>query len=465
MMRCVVYNGNSWAILTSQHAEYQCYARTMPPLPPTPPPPPSPPPLPPPLQPPPPPRTVALEGVGPWPVLLFGELGMTSAASTEPDGVGGVLTHSRGTSIFGPFLPEISESRGHSALLRGLGCAAGTGSVPAGVDTRTAEQVLATQCNVTLPRTDPAGNRIGLLSECGGIGANFHFHERLTCVEDGRDAALGHSLQVGQAIDGRAIYGAFEIPGNTSSSRPPLDACGGHFGPEPGNPSGSSYHYHVSEAPPFTLACFGPAGAYANGTLAVPDSPARLVSMSECRAIYPSECGDAPATALATSAGDLLYDLWCPCFDDLGSNVGSARAGGGGGGGSGGRSPESTRSRTSNVNVVAIVSGSVGFSCLFCQIWCVFSIRHRARKEREAGVAPRARSAARVAPNRPSPSTKWEAGHSVLIKELVARPDLNGLIGSVVDYNEERGRYNVTVSGETIALKPANLTDDFVEED
>ena len=52
---------------------------------------------------------------------------------------------------------------------------------------------------------------------------------------------------------------------------------------------------------------------------------------------------------------------------------------------------------------------------------------------------------------------QFTAGQNVKIIALVARPDLNGRIGSVMDFNAERGRYNVKAHGETIALKPVNL--------
>ena len=413
--RCVIYDGEAWAIMTSQHDAYQCYARTPPPLPPLAPPSPSPPPSLPPSIPPPPPRTIDFDGVGPWPAPLSEAIGTTSSSGSEPDGVGGTLWHARGTPIFGPFLPAISDHDGHGGLLRHLGCAPGTGRVPAGVDTRTAEQVLALQCNVTLPRIDASGHRIGLLTACGGQGFEFRFHERLTCIENGHDATLNHSQQVGQALDGRAIYGEYEASGDTVLARPALDACGGHFGPVPGDSAGVSYHYHVSRDPPFTLGCFGPAGAVSDGSAAVPGTSARLVNVSECRALYPLQCDDSPPTTLFTASGtgEQLYDLYCPCFDELGSNVGVYRGSAGGsssGGGSGGRTrrPSPGSGRNTSVNLVL---GFLGAASLCCQVWFCLCLRRHQRKrltDCTQEAAGRLGSTARIAPKKPLPSSGAE---------------------------------------------------------
>lgn len=45
----------------------------------------------------------------------------------------------------------------------------------------------------------------------------------------------------------------------------------------------------------------------------------------------------------------------------------------------------------------------------------------------------------------------------VLISRLLARPDLNGLIGEAGEFNAASGRYTVVVNGESVALKAANL--------
>ena len=49
------------------------------------------------------------------------------------------------------------------------------------------------------------------------------------------------------------------------------------------------------------------------------------------------------------------------------------------------------------------------------------------------------------------------ANKRVLISRLLARPDLNGLIGEAGEFNAASGRYTVVVNGESVALKAANL--------
>ena len=68
------------------------------------------------------------------------------------------------------------------------------GHVDGGIDTKTAEQVVAKGCSITLPRIEN-GNYISLLDECGGHTNEYHFHERLTCLYDGEKS--GHSDEVG----------------------------------------------------------------------------------------------------------------------------------------------------------------------------------------------------------------------------------------------------------------------------
>lgn len=296
------------------------------------------------------------------------------------------MVHPANTEIFGPFLTAIS-SKQNAELLAWLGCPAGVGSVPAGVDSSTAEQVIAAQCNLQLPRITENGARIGLLSECGGHGKNFHFHERLSCIggsrESNRDPATGHSNQVGTALDGSKIFGKYERAGTSEDAIASLDTCGGHFGVTPLDSSGLEYHYHVSDKPPFTIACFGPAG-----------SPARLATVEDCRKLYPQHCGGQPIKL--TTARDkqaIEYDLFCPCFDANGSNVdtdwatASSRSAG-------------ARDNTAGevLRTVFFVLSACGAICCFC---CHLSIR-RARKRRLAMVAAGVEMSATKTPERVS---------------------------------------------------------------
>ena len=386
--RCILYSGTAYAAGLFSQPSYQCYAKSQPPQPPVSPPLPSPPPVSPSPSPSPPPQTLQLVGAGPWAIPLFGAIGSTSSAGTEPAASGG-LVHAAGEPIFGPFTVAISDARGHGSLLRSLGCPPGRGSVPAGVDMRTAERILSHQCNVTLPRIGSNGARIGLLTDCGGLlhtslsgASETRFYERLDCVNPGRDTN-GHSLMVGSAYDGKAIYGRWEgIRPPSSDLLPSLDVCGGHFGLVPGAAS-SAYHYHISDGPPFTLGCF---------------SAGRAVTLSECRALYPDACGDAPPTPIVTNPGGVrtTYDLFCPCFDGRnGSNVGAyippvvtsdAEEG----------DPWYDAAAKSIFSYFMI---SFAGCCVLTQCCCVWWMRRRKLKALQAAAGERVAPAARVAPN------------------------------------------------------------------
>ena len=54
-------------------------------------------------------------------------------------------------------------------------------------------------------------------------------------------------------------------------------------------------------------------------------------------------------------------------------------------------------------------------------------------------------------------ATPLRDGQRVKIIALLARPDLNGRLATVVAFNADRGRYNVDVAGEILALRPDNL--------
>jgi hypothetical protein len=88
--------------------------------------------------------------------------------------------------------------------------------------------MVAHQCGITLPRTESDGAYVSLLDACGGHTAEYHFHERMTCLysESG-----GHSPKIGEATDGTPIYGRWEnfeagelSPGRSSH----FDACTFH---------------------------------------------------------------------------------------------------------------------------------------------------------------------------------------------------------------------------------------------
>jgi len=140
------------------------------------------------------------------------------------------------------------------------------------------------------------------LDDCGGH-TDYHFHESLSCLYTTEDGS-GHSEQVGEALDGKFLYGKWED--YSAGELPELDACGGHFGTNPDS-GDEVYHYHVQDGPPFTIGCYGP------------NADGEEVTLEECRALYEGCSGD--ANTYATEQGDIDYMLWCPCFDENGSNV------------------------------------------------------------------------------------------------------------------------------------------------
>lgn len=82
----------------------------------------------------------------------------------------------------------------------------------------------------------------------------------------------------------------------------------GHWGRTPDSPDVDVYHYHVQDAPPFTIGCFGP------------NDDDSLVTVQQCRDFY-TGC-DGVLETFTTTDGEIEYDLWCPCYDANGSNSG-----------------------------------------------------------------------------------------------------------------------------------------------
>ena len=214
-----------------------------------------------------------------------------------------------GENVYGPF--EAGFGAQQNNILEALGCADGSdGHVVGGIDTATAEQMVAHQCQITLPRI-VGDDYISLLDECGGHTNEYHFHERMSCLYDANTA--GHSTRIGTALDQKGLYGKWESqPTNPSDlstgTLPALDACGGHLGVTPESSEAVVYHYHVQDGPPFTIGCYGPA---ADGG---------LVSVADCRGLYDG-CGDEDVVQVTTPTGTFAYDPWCPCWDEHGSNV------------------------------------------------------------------------------------------------------------------------------------------------
>jgi hypothetical protein len=119
----------------------------------------------------------------------------------------------------------------------------------------------------------------------------------------------GHSAKIGvssaTSVTARSLYGKFE---STNTLPTDLDACNGHFGFTPDSPTTSVYHHHITDTPPFSFGCYGPSATN------------ELVTLAECRSYY-TTCGD-DVTVIATTKGNISYDLYCPCYDKTtGSNV------------------------------------------------------------------------------------------------------------------------------------------------
>ena len=278
----------------------------------------------------------------PWPcrtskASLLGDVARTTVGGTDAR-TGSIFLADE--NIFGPF--ENGFGPAQDAILGQLGCTnPSLGHVPGGIDTRTAEQMVAHACGVTLPRVENDGSNgyVSLLDECGGhtqvrscmISSRsptssphdlipishylitspwrphtqeYHFHERLSCLYDA--SLAGHSPRVGAGTDASAtpIYGKWEDQG--ARRLPSLDACNAHFGVTPDSNGAIVYHHHVNDLPPFTIGCYGPA---AQGT-----GHGKLVSLDECKALYSDTCDDGDQMAVTTSAGTYQYDPWCPCF-------------------------------------------------------------------------------------------------------------------------------------------------------
>jgi hypothetical protein len=94
---------------------------------------------------------------------LLGDIGRTTVGGTDARTGTTFLANE---NVYGPFENGFGSQQDN--ILAGLGCSPGSlGHVAGGIDTRTAEQMVARQCGIVLPRVE--GNQyISLLDECGG---------------------------------------------------------------------------------------------------------------------------------------------------------------------------------------------------------------------------------------------------------------------------------------------------------
>jgi hypothetical protein len=97
------------------------------------------------------------------PAPLLGTVANTTVGGTDSQG----NTYLANEQIYGPFEDGFGATSQTQNILTSLGCTGTQGSVDAGIDTRTAEQMIAHQCGVVLPRMEGT-QYISLLDECGG---------------------------------------------------------------------------------------------------------------------------------------------------------------------------------------------------------------------------------------------------------------------------------------------------------
>lgn len=198
-----------------------------------------------------------------------------------------------GVNVYGPF---------EAGFSLGSACTVSAGASDAGVDVVAAEQEIYYQC------TNAGGTTTQMfMDDCGGHAQPYHIHRDPVCEWNTTAlnalSSTGHSSLAALMLDGRGLYGRYETTGTKPTN---LDACNGHTGPVPAYTNGSIsfpaatnvYHYHSSDAAPFTVGCFGP-----------------VASLAACKALYSSSCGSGYSN-FTVSGGNYTYDTFCPCFRD-----------------------------------------------------------------------------------------------------------------------------------------------------
>ena len=225
-------------------------------------------------------------GKGLKPIPVRGNVGCVDASplATRP-----TVENRRGgtrpaTNIYGPMEAGFT-SENHECL--------GDVVVPAGMDTRLAEAMLHA--------IDGCEGR-EILDFCGGHATPYHYHEKMSCLYED-DATTGHSTRIGTALDGHGLYGK-HVDGGVEPDD--LDACGGRVGVTPDSGGEPVYYYTLTDAPPFTMGCFG-------------DETTYPVTVDQCRSLYDA-CQDEPVV-IETIHGSGPFTLECPCWDARGSNV------------------------------------------------------------------------------------------------------------------------------------------------
>lgn len=245
---------------------------------------------------------------------LVGNVALTTATGTPTQDIGantGTTGSFKdvGSSVYGPFEAGFGEPQ-DLVIERQFGCTSDVTRCysEGGVDVATAEAICATSCGIDLPRTDN-GVYYGLIDTCGGHTMSYHFHRNMNCLYTENQNA--HSPKLAETVQNPSqnLYGKWEDW--SRQTKPALDACNGHYGYTPDSPDIEVYHYHLSEAMPFTIGCYGP------------NADNSLVTVSQCRALY-SECSDTEPLEIINfddhdgNSFKIPYQRWCPCFDGSG---------------------------------------------------------------------------------------------------------------------------------------------------
>lgn len=92
------------------------------------------------------------------------------------------------------FHPHGSGSGYHSEARAWSPPQASLGYVGGGIDTFTAEQMIAAACSVDLPRIED-DVYVSVLDECGGHTNDYHFHEGMACLYETLEGST-HSTKV-----------------------------------------------------------------------------------------------------------------------------------------------------------------------------------------------------------------------------------------------------------------------------
>jgi hypothetical protein len=145
--------------------------------------------------------------------------------------------------------------------------------------------------------------------KCGGHPqqtGQYHYHNLSPCLEDARSQSGGHSDLVAYAADGFGLFGKYGANGKQVTNAD-LDGCHGHSHTiEWDGTAQNIYHYHMTEAYPYTVGCF-------KGTpVSLPDTGMGLQGGQQQRPA-PGQGGQrgqgggqgGPQQALATAAAEL----------------------------------------------------------------------------------------------------------------------------------------------------------------